>query len=383
MQPTILSQNEAGTVYLVDLPTSIQNGQDALHALKSSEPLESPYPSTEPKGANRVAALAAISLNERSYHESVQESISRALAEIRTRLHATGQGGIWCYARRALITHAAPELSNSNSPSAAPVILSTTELRTQFSSFRDFSGSVVCNLRSAAAVVAVTSHGDFVIPPRSTFILASLEQGLSALLLAREYFLRDCPDFDLILMDPPWSNRSVRHAGAYRTQENQVQDPFDEALRIVKRLCAPQGWIAVWITNKSSIRAMVLETLQAMDLRLQEEWIWIKTTIHGEPVTQLDGVWRRPYEMLLLFQRGASSENTKRRIIAAVPDVHSRKPCLKMLLQELLPPEYRALELFARSLTAGWWSWGDEVLKFQHESQWAYPFSELSGESPL
>ncbi|KIW63718.1 hypothetical protein PV04_08701 [Phialophora macrospora] len=370
MQPTILFQNEAGTVYLIDLPTSIQNGQNGHCTLKSSGPLETPYPSTEPKGASRDAATAAISLSERLYHDSVQERISLALAEIRNHLNATEQGGFWCYPCRALITHAAPALSNSDSSSAVPVILSTTELRTHFSSLRDLRGNVVCNLRSATAVVAVTNQGDFVIPQRSTFILASLKQGSPA-------FFLESPEFELILMDPPWSNRSVRHSGAYRTQENQVQDPFNEALRIVKRSCAPQGWVAVWITNKSSIRAMVLATLQAMDLCLQEEWIWIKTTIQGEPVTQLDGLWRRPYEILLLFQRGVSSRDTKRRIIAAVPDVHSRKPCLKVLLEELLPPDYRALELFARSLTAGWWSWGDEVLKFQHESQWVDSLTQL------
>ncbi|EXJ55251.1 hypothetical protein A1O7_08177 [Cladophialophora yegresii CBS 114405] len=383
MQPTILFQNEAGTVYLIDLPTSIQNGQDTVYTLKSSEPLEFPYLSTEPKGAKRHAALAALSLKERSYHASVQERISLALAEIRSHLQATGQGGIWCYPPHALITNAAPELSNSNYSPGPPVILSTTELRTHFSSLRDLAGNVVCNLRSAAAIVTVTSHGEFVIPPRSTFILASLEQGLPAFVLAREGFFRECPGFELILMDPPWSNRSVRHSGAYRTQENQVQDPFDEALRIFMRVCAPQGWLAVWITNKSSIRAMVLQTLETMDLHLQEEWIWIKTTIHGEPVTQLDGVWRRPYEILLLFQKGVSPKRMKRRIIAGVPDVHSRKPCLKMLLQELLPPDYRALELFARSLTAGWWSWGDEVLRFQHESQWADSIIELRSDNPL
>jgi N6-adenosine-specific RNA methylase IME4 len=371
MQPAILFQNGAGTVYLIDLPTSIQIGQNALSTLKSSLPLESPYLSTEPKGASRDAATAAIPLSERLYHESVQERISVALAKIRSHLQATDQGSFWCYPRRALITHTAPALSDSDSSSAAPVILSTTEVRTYFSSLRDLGGSVVRNLQSITAIVAVTNHGDFVIPPRSTFILASLKQGLPAFMSAREDVFHESPDFELILMDPPWSNRSVRHSGAYRTQENQIQDPFDEAARIIKRLCAPQGWVAVWITNKSAIRAMVLETLQAMDFCLQEEWVWIKTTIHGEPVTQLDGVWRRPYEILLLFQRGVSSKNTKRRIIAAVPDVHSRKPCLKVLLEELLPPNYRALELFARSLTAGWWSWGDEVLKFQHESQWA------------
>ena len=60
-------------------------------------------------------------------------------------------------------------------------------------------------------------------------------------------------------------------------------------------------------------------------------------------------------------------------MIAAVPDVHSRKPCLKSLIEEAFEfkaGEYRALEVFARGLVAGWWSWGDECLRFQWEGWW-------------
>ncbi len=59
--------------------------------------------------------------------------------------------------------------------------------------------------------------------------------------------------------------------------------------------------------------------------------------------------------------------------LSAVPDVHSRKPNLRQLFDEILPPGYAALEVFARNLTAGWWSWGDDVLHFQHTSHWVSP----------
>ena len=58
----------------------------------------------------------------------------------------------------------------------------------------------------------------------------------------------------------------------------------------------------------------------------------------------------------------------------SVPDLHSRKPCLKELIETLLldANHYRALEVFARHLVAGWWSWGDECLKFNWEGNWRF-----------
>ncbi|KAJ9613383.1 hypothetical protein H2200_003325 [Cladophialophora chaetospira] len=370
MQQAILFRNEAGTIILFDVPASIQDGQDSTTTLRSWRALESPYPSTEPKGTKRETAMANISPNDHSYHESIQQHISRALNEIQEHLHAKDPGTSWCHPRHALITDTVVPIGIGGSSSTTPVVLSTTELRTSFPSLRDLEGSVVCNIESSMKIINITTVGAFFIPPRSTFILASLEQGLPALLSSQANFSLQTRRLDLILVDPPWSNRSVRHSGAYQTQENQGVDPFEQALHIMDMFGAPQGLAAIWITNKTSIRTQVLERLQFLGFFLHEEWMWIKTTSHGEPVTQLDGIWRRPYEILLLFRKNVHPVNAKRRVIAAVPDVHSRKPCLKELLEELLPPDYSALELFARSLTAGWWSWGDEVLKFQHESYW-------------
>ncbi|EXJ75388.1 uncharacterized protein A1O5_02084 [Cladophialophora psammophila CBS 110553] len=385
----ILYRNHTATVILIDIPQSIRDGQQVPYTLRSTPALEMPYPSSEPKGLRREAMLNRIAVDEQLYHGSVQRDICAALIEIRTHLH--GQGVAWCHLRSDLTSHTdstarlATQTSNSNvsaSPSsrdgAVPVVLSTTQTRNKFGSLENLQGNIVCNFRSETAIAEVGDVGDFIVPPGSAFLWASIEQGLAAFLIARREISPRNRTFDLILMDPPWSNRSVRNSHAYRTSEAQDQDPFPQALRVVEDFLAPQGLLAIWITNKSSIRARVLQTLQALDLRLREEWVWIKSTAQGVPVSQIDGIWRRPYEVLLLFRKGRSPEDPKRRVIAAVPDVHSRKPCLKMLLEEHLPSKYSALELFARNLTAGWWSWGDEVLKFQHESQWdGYERSEV------
>lgn len=81
---------------------------------------------------------------------------------------------------------------------------------------------------------------------------------------------------------------------------------------------------------------------------------------------------------------GVDPASVKRRVIAAVPDLHSRKPCLKDLFERVFcsaqAPEtslvcesYTALEVFARNLTAGWWACGNEVLKFNDRKCWQEP----------
>lgn len=398
MLDPVLYGDETSAVVLLDLPASIEYGQQVpdSYTIKSSCALQHPYPSTEPKGPKRDAAVNAVPIDDRSYHAIVQRDVSSALAKILRLMEGQGQGagsGSWCHRRGTLASpqdHESTQVlllelaslggsfsaqQSTDQVSAAtvvPVVLSTTEQRTAFPSLQSLHANAICNPQLSIALVEVSQLGDFIIPPNSVFILASLASGLPAfqgaactLLPPRE------PFWDLILMDPPWPNRSVRNSRAYTTSEYQNDDPFHQAVRIVRDFLAPDGVVAVWVTNKPSIRSGVLQALGDLHLSLFEEWVWIKTTTSGLPVTQLDGVWRRPYEVLLLFRKGQSGVvPPRRRVIAAVPDLHSRKPCLKILLDDLLPPGYTALELFARSLTAGWWSWGDEVLKFQHQSQW-------------
>ncbi|KIV87271.1 hypothetical protein PV11_02826 [Exophiala sideris] len=383
----ILYENKGRTIVLFDSPSSIEHGQSTSHYLKSCPALESPYPSTEPKGIKRDAAIDKIPINERDYHNSLQDQIASALTEIDQ--HVSSDGGSWCKNRGALLSqqdgvllvsghnadrHTAPTYptvctDHISTTSIVPLILSTTELRNKLPSQNSIHAIVVHNPRIHLAIVETVDGGAFYIPPRATFIRSTLKLGQQAFLACQKHTLLNTR-FDLILLDPPWSNRSVRHSGVYRTSEGQLVDPFQQAVDVVRTALAPKGLVAIWITNKASIKSAVCATFHALGYHLFEEWVWIKTTAHGVPVSPLDGIWRRPYEVLLLFREEPLSQPPRRRVIAAVPDLHSRKPCLKPLLEDLLPSDYNALELFARNLTAGWWSWGDEVLKFQHESQW-------------
>jgi len=179
--------------------------------------------------------------------------------------------------------------------------------------------------------------------------------------------------FELILLDPPWKNRSAKRRAAYKTSDVQTMiEDMDLA-----RYLLPNGYVGIWVTNKSANRDLVLckgGIFESLNVSLVEEWIWIKTTTKGDPITPLDGIWRKPYEVLLLgrapqsrLQLAQPAEEISRRIIIGVPDLHSRKPCLKTLIEPLLPNEHQVLEIFARYLVQGWTSWGDEVLKYNYE----------------
>lgn len=140
--------------------------------------------------------------------------------------------------------------------------------------------------------------------------------------------------------------------------------------------------VGIWITNKESLRSHILGAgglFEAWNVGLIEEWIWVKTTTAGEPIFDIDSISRKPYEVFLLGRAAPNAWTTmapapiiKRKVIAAVPDVHSRKPCLKTLLEECMPDkdDYSALEIFSRHLVSGWMSWGNEAFRYNNDQYW-------------
>lgn len=193
--------------------------------------------------------------------------------------------------------------------------------------------------------------------------------------LKQSFSLR-APKFDLILMDPPWPSRSVRRKTARYKTANSLSGIRELLCDIpVPAHLKGDGLVAVWITNKPRIVDLLSAPggiLEEWGLEVVAEWTWLKVTASGEPMVHLDSAWRKPWEKLLVARRVGRGTPTglQPRTIVAVPDIHSRKPNLRALFQEVLGPGYVGLEVFARGLTAGWWSWGDEVLKFQQPQHW-------------
>ncbi|KAL4800013.1 hypothetical protein BDV19DRAFT_384853 [Aspergillus venezuelensis] len=261
----------------------------------------------------------------------------------------------------------------------------------------------------------------FYIPPLAKFILTTLPLCPSALLQENGNptpipHLSPDQKFNLILLDPPWSNKSVTRSGHYKTQAYSgtelltgymfsvlavhVYQPGFHSLRNDSGN-GNQDWVqsglsiaAIWTTNSVKSREAAYTALATAGFVVIEQWIWVKVTSDGRPLTPIDGLWRKPYEVLIIGQRQGQGEfradgTAKRRVIAAVPDVHSRKPNLKEVFERVFftrqaqtaddavnigtagdMVQYSALEVFARNLTAGWWAVGDEALKFNAQEWW-------------
>lgn len=345
MSESILFCNTNRTILVIDIPTSIASSQDG-GVILSSAPISKPFQTAEPKGQKREGYLSQFPAQHIAHQNDVQIGIAAA--------HKECQTNQW-YLSRALNESVSHE-SVSSELNSASIVLST--VGNNFKALTDIQGVLVFNENNKTVHVDFGTGQRMHVPAQSVFLWSSIERGVE---IVQE-------TYELVLMDPPWMNRSVRRSSSYLTAENQSQNPFPQALEIVDVVCVEKGYAAVWVTNKAAIRDEVLTGMTGKGFQLIEEWIWCKLTSRGEFVSPLDGVWRKPYEVMLLFRRNGTGDVT-RRYIFGVPDLHSRKPSLKWMFQEILGVK-KALELFARHVTAGWCSIGNEVTMMQFCDQW-------------
>ncbi|KAL2866418.1 MT-A70 family [Aspergillus lucknowensis] len=426
--------------------------------LLSSPPLKTPYPpSSEPKtAAAREKVLERIPRSERDFAKVIEPLVSDALSEIRIQCRPASD---WCLPRcsieessegtkheggistdgtgarlgkrrreeslraydqeRQLIyedfdVHITEQVSNI--AMQPPLILSpglnSFEVKGELCniSVRNTSPEIATvEIRSLDPTDEPSCDAEkqgrsprFIIPPLSNFLLCNLPISTPPTGPRNANPIPGLPreqNFNLILLDPPWSNRSVRRSGHYHTQSyldsGRLTKYICEILRVYSYL--PMGKdatleatntpnysiAAVWVTNSAKSRKTAHDSLMGAGFSISEEWVWIKTTTDGEPVAPIGGLWRKPYEALVIGKKypasGAPATGILRRIIAAVPDIHSRKPNLREVFERVFFSshsgtgvlKYSALEVFARNLTAGWWACGNEVLKFNSERWWA------------
>ena len=423
---SVLLHNEAADIVLLDIPTSIAEARGLQYSidrqLVSSPALEKPFPSHEPKSAEAQANLDLQS--GRSTEFPYQSFVEDGLSEIKS-----NHDGDWCLAR------AIPTVQNSSSgkrklqdkdvanqrkgmsdsqdvtqllhdmvyeASAQPLLkirwCDGDHEQTAADMHIDDGGLFLTNSTDEERRLEIESEGGlshlFFVPPLSSSLVGDCSKSsvfYSKIKAASEQHGTK-RSFDLIMMDPPWPNKSIRRGHEKGRAHYSVSDSLWDLRQLIfdmdiDVLLADKGYIGVWITNNAAVRDLVVGDdgfFESWGVKLVEEWIWVKVTRSGEPVMSLASCWRKPYEVLLLGEKvdrasladvplyPQNASEVKRRLIAAVPDLHSRKPCLKSLLEPLMPRsnDYRALEIFARNLVSGWWSWGNEAIKFNHESCW-------------
>ncbi|KAF7923412.1 uncharacterized protein EAE97_010850 [Botrytis byssoidea] len=408
----ILYQNFNKTVTLIDIPQSIEDAQSLSSEqyasrpktekrLISCKPIDTPYPSLEPKSAKALRNAPEKRIEELMLERYVQLALDEMMRDERWEGKVCLER-IWGEdeepkRKRKFV----PEETEKSQQSVIKV-----ENASELSKHVDING------------VSGT------MPPKSTMIFGNIP---GSNISSNIEIHQDFPKFKVIIADPPWPNRSAFRKDSYATASGF--GGIESLLRFLPcHKIEHNGYVGIWITNKPAFRSMLLDKGGMFDhwgLELIEEWIWLKVTSNGEPMCEILGTWRKPWEILLVgrkkderesvgvgdsgfkksvgneelniekeydlegsnqsspsslpspspSQTPSQSENSnlpiKRRIIIGVPDLHSRKPNLRFLFGQLLGlQDYRGLEIFARNLTAGWWGWGNELLKFQNDDAW-------------
>ncbi|KAL3467425.1 MT-A70-domain-containing protein [Aspergillus heterothallicus] len=456
--------------------------------LLSSPALEKPYPpTTEPKSAAaRARVLQRIPCSEKEVSAAIEPVVLGALREIRNNYRG---GRKWCFPRCLVVENADGEDGDGPSSQEAggsvrlgkrrnrekeevdlhqeheqpmshdegvqtdlkqrleainqpPLILAPG--LNKFEAESELRGHIVKNTSFETATVEISRRLDldttfpgsgkgqegqtYIIPPLSSFLICNFPLSTpSRGKLNPIPGLSHTQKFNLILLDPPWSNRSVRRSRHYNTQAYsdselltewignvlrvhsyspfsdagdcedtpltlEIEDDNDEGRGEEEAPTSKTSIAAIWITNSAKARKTAYDSLSIAGFTVLEEWVWIKTTVYGEPVMPVEGLWRKPYEVLVVGVKkmngstaatsaddpGLDLSAIRRRVIAAVPDVHSRKPNLREIFERLFFSSardterlsYEALEVFARNLTAGWWACGNEALEFNDGEWW-------------
>ncbi|CAJ0606764.1 unnamed protein product [Cylicocyclus nassatus] len=201
----------------------------------------------------------------------------------------------------------------------------------------------------------------YYVPPRSTFHVGPVID-------IRNFAALNDETFDLIVMDPPWENLTVRRQRSYAT--------CDSALNGLNMDClAPNGLVAIWITNRKGIEKDVESYLKRWNLEKLATFFWLKVTIEGEPVCPFNGDHKLPYEKLVIASRAEAAFNhlpitsADGKVYASIPmAVPSRKPPVVPILKQYGFFPSQCLELFARSLQPNTVSVGFETLLLQSSS---------------
>lgn len=194
----------------------------------------------------------------------------------------------------------------------------------------------------------------------------------------------DAP-YDLILMDPPWPNKSIRRKRNYETYDQKFQtstkkpncqsnSPLESLLADFDFNELASKYVCIWITNAKRIENFVkTDFCEKNDLELEMEIYWMKVTKNSKPVCPIDSIHKKPYEKLLVLKKKSLKKNEDFGSIKKVDPVvifsvpssfHSQKPFLHDWLKNRFSSK-KPLELFSRfTVGNGWTNWGNEPLNF-------------------
>ncbi|GLE04369.1 hypothetical protein PINS_up013299 [Pythium insidiosum] len=202
-----------------------------------------------------------------------------------------------------------------------------------------------------------------VMPPQSRFLNGDI----------RELSLSALGKFQLIVMDPPWENKSVRRGRQYATFHHTDLSKIDLPSIVDDSECV----LGIWVTNRPVYSRFVIdELLPSWGFELHDTWYWLKICRSGELVSPIDSTHRLPVEKLLVAYRAPDAAGRAAlrarlggapRVVVSIPLRHSWKPPPEAFFDDYIrsAPACSRIELFARELRPHWVSVGNQVLHFQ------------------
>ncbi|KAL8182271.1 UNVERIFIED_CONTAM: hypothetical protein K2H54_050875 [Gekko kuhli] len=121
--------------------------------------------------------------------------------------------------------------------------------------------------------------------------------------------------FDVIVIDPPWENKSVKRSNRY-----SYLPPWQIKQIPVPALAAPDCLVVTWVTNRQKhLRFVKDELYPHWAVHGVVEWYWVKITRSGEFVFPLESSHKKPYEILVLGKIQGSTDTPLRSGDEAVP----------------------------------------------------------------
>ena len=170
--------------------------------------------------------------------------------------------------------------------------------------------------------------------------------------------------YEIIYADPPWKyNRNVGEGIAKEEYSVMDLDSIKEYLNEKKILPEDNSVLFLWVTFP-----MLKEGLEVM-----EYWgfkyktcgfNWIKLNKNRKPFFGIGHYTKSNSELCLIGIKGKGLtilDDTISQIIMTQKDIHSKKPGEVRNLIVRLVGNRKRIELFARTKTKGWDSWGNEV----------------------
>jgi N6-adenosine-specific RNA methylase IME4 len=196
--------------------------------------------------------------------------------------------------------------------------------------------------------------------------------------------------------DPPWENKSAERSQQYCSYSYYILSihifgsyqtlPNFELFKLkIQNLGNPKGFLIVmWVTNKKKYQHFIKNQLfPYWGVTFLQTWYWLKVTVKGEFIYPLNSPHKFPYEPFMLGWGSHNNQNNHHelpinvsslrdrepQLIVSVPGPHSCKPCVDRILIPQIwgqnTEKVTCLELFARNLRKHFFSWGNQVLKYQ------------------